>query len=132
MNNTRRLLSPSIIFLILFAATAIAFYGCGNDQHKNDQSMNEMHKTNGDQMDEGQMSGKEIPMLGEEVVRKGEIDVEGIDKNKDGMVYQDMMDWNVISDEPGKCPLCKMTLKEMTVKEAKENLLKNNFKVKSN
>lgn len=132
MNNTRNLFSPSRIFLILIAATALAFYGCGNDQQKNDQSMNEMHKTNGDQMDNGQMSGQEMPMLGDEVVRKGEIDIEGIDENRDGMVYQDMMDWNVISDTPGKCPLCKMTLKEVTVKEAKENLLKNNFKVKSN
>jgi hypothetical protein len=132
MNNTRRLLSPSRIFLILIAATAIAFYGCGNDQQKNDQSMNEMHNTNGDHMDSGQMNGSEMPMLGEEVVRKGEVNVEGIDENKDGMVYQDMMDWNVISDAQGKCPLCKMTLKEVTVKEAKENLIKNNFKVKSN
>ena len=67
MNNTRNLFSPSRIFLILIAATALAFYGCGNDQQKNDQSMNEMHKTNGDQMDNGQMSGQEMPMLGDEV-----------------------------------------------------------------
>ncbi len=40
------------------------------------------------------------------------------------------MDWNVISDKPGKCPLCKMTLKEVTLKEAKKNLVANGFKVK--
>ena len=56
------------------------------------------------------------------IVREGVIDVESIDKNKDGKVYQDMMDWNVISDEPGKCPLCGMTLKEVTIDEAKKNL----------
>jgi glutamate synthase domain-containing protein 1 len=132
MKYTRSLFSPSIIFLILIAAAALAFYGCGNDQQKDDKVMDEMHNTNGDHMDEGQMSEQEMPMLGEEVVRKGAIDVKSIDENKDGMVYQDMMDWNVISDEPGKCPLCKMTLKEVAVKEAKENLLKNDFKVKSN
>jgi Cu(I)/Ag(I) efflux system membrane fusion protein/cobalt-zinc-cadmium efflux system membrane fusion protein len=60
------------------------------------------------------------------------IDLMSIDKNKDGMVYQDMMDWNVISDEPGKCPLCKMTLKEVSIEQARENLVKNDFKVKEN
>ena len=64
------------------------------------------------------------------LVRKGEIDLKAIDKNKDGKVYQDMMDWNVISDEPGKCPLCGMTLKEVTLNKAKENLIKHGFKVK--
>jgi hypothetical protein len=63
-------------------------------------------------------------------IRKGVIDLNAIDKNKDGKVFQDQMDWNVISDKPGKCPLCKMTLKEVTVNEAKEKLIKNGFKVK--
>ena len=40
------------------------------------------------------------------------------------------MDWNVISDAPGKCPLCGMTLKEVSLDKAKENLLKHDFKVK--
>ena len=39
-------------------------------------------------------------------VREGEIDLKTIDKNKDGKIFQDMMDWNVISDEAGECPLC--------------------------
>ena len=64
------------------------------------------------------------------IVRKGVIDVESIDKNKDGKVYQDMMDWNVISDKPGKCPLCGMTLKEVTIDEAKKNLEENGFEYK--
>lgn len=64
------------------------------------------------------------------LVREGEIDLKVIDKNKDGKVYQDPMDWNVISDEAGECPLCGMTLKEVTLEKAKENLIKYNFKVK--
>lgn len=64
------------------------------------------------------------------IVRKGIIDVQSIDKNKDGKVFQDQMDWNVISDRAGKCPICKMTLREVTVKQAKENLKRNGFKVK--
>jgi hypothetical protein len=63
-------------------------------------------------------------------VREGEIDLTAIDKNKDGKVYQDQMDWNVISDVPGECPLCGMKLKEVSLEKAKENLLKHNFKVK--
>lgn len=64
------------------------------------------------------------------IIQKGIINLKKIDKNKDGKVYQDPMDWNVISDSPGKCPLCKMVLKEVTLKTAKENLIKNGFKVK--
>lgn len=64
------------------------------------------------------------------IVREGVINLKAIDKNKDGKVYQDQMDWNVISDEPGKCPICKMTLKEVTLEEAKKNLIKHEFKVK--
>ncbi|HZW39557.1 MAG: heavy metal-binding domain-containing protein [Syntrophothermus sp.] len=67
----------------------------------------------------------------ENIVREGVINLKKIDKNKDGKVFQDMMDWNVISDKPGECPLCKMTLEEVTLKQAKENLVKNKFKVKS-
>lgn len=66
----------------------------------------------------------------ESIVREGKIDLKKIDKNKDGKVFQDFMHWNVISDEAGKCPLCKMTLEEVTIKVAKENLKKNGFKVK--
>jgi len=64
------------------------------------------------------------------IVHSGVIDLESIDKNKDGKVYQDMMDFNVISDMPGKCPLCGMKLKEVSLEKAKDILIKNNFKVK--
>jgi len=64
------------------------------------------------------------------IVREGVIDLEAIDKNGDGKVYQDIMDWNVISDEPGTCPLCEMKLKEVTIEEAKTNLEENDLEVK--
>ncbi len=63
------------------------------------------------------------------IVRKGIINVEAIDQNGDGKVYQDMMDWNVISDVAGDCPVCGMHLKEITVEDAKNNLIKNGYKV---
>jgi len=64
------------------------------------------------------------------IVRKGVIDLRAIDKNKEGKVFQDSMHLNVISDEPGKCPLCGMKLKEVSLDNAKENLIKLGFKVK--
>jgi len=66
----------------------------------------------------------------EDIVRKGVIDLKSIDKNKDGKVFQDPMDWNVISDKPGECPLCGMDLEEVTLEVAKKNLIENGFKVK--
>lgn len=66
----------------------------------------------------------------ESIVREGVINVEEIDKNKDGKVYQDQMRWNVLSDEPTKCPICEMKLKEVTIEKAKENLEKQGYKVK--
>ena len=63
-------------------------------------------------------------------IRKGVIDLSAIDKNKDGKLYEDIMDWNVISDKPGTCPLCGMTLREFTIKEVKENLAKHGFEYK--
>lgn len=64
------------------------------------------------------------------IVRKGVIDVNSIDLNKDGYVYQCTMDSNVISDEAGNCPLCGMTLKKITNEKAIRNLRENNFEVK--
>jgi len=56
------------------------------------------------------------------IVHEGVIDVESIDKNKDGNLWECPMDWNVISDEEGRCPLCNMFLKEYTIDEVKANL----------
>lgn len=66
------------------------------------------------------------------IIRTGIIDLNAIDENKDGKIFQDPMDWNVISDKAGRCPLCNMELKEVSLEEAKENLIKNDFKVKEN
>ena len=65
-----------------------------------------------------------------DIVHKGTIEVAKIDVNKDGKVYQDPMDWNVISDKPGDCPLCGMKLKEVTLDQAEKNLEKNGFETK--
>ncbi|MCF6268321.1 MAG: hypothetical protein L3J41_01260 [Melioribacteraceae bacterium] len=104
-----------------------------------DKMMKEHGKmeSNGKEMDHSKMMGmghdkmeKEHKKMGDSIVREGAIDVASIDKNGDGKVFQDMMDWNVISDEAGECPLCGMKLKEVSIDDAKKNLEKNGFKVK--
>ena len=80
--------------------------------------------------DHSKMEMKKDSVKSESIVRKGVINLKAIDKNKDGKIFQDQMDWNVLADKPGKCPLCKMTLKEVTLDAAKKNLVKNGFKVK--
>jgi Cu(I)/Ag(I) efflux system membrane fusion protein/cobalt-zinc-cadmium efflux system membrane fusion protein len=62
------------------------------------------------------------------IVHEGVIDVEAIDKNKDGKLWECPMDWNVISDDIGRCPVCNMKLKEYTIKEVKANLEKHGYK----
>ncbi|MCF8242911.1 MAG: hypothetical protein K9J16_16150 [Melioribacteraceae bacterium] len=64
------------------------------------------------------------------IVREEPIDLKAIDANGDGKVFQDQMDWNVISDEAGECPLCGMKLKEVPLNNAKFKLIENGFEVK--
>lgn len=94
-----------------------------HQERKSESTMHGMHH---------EMNMESDSMKTNMMVQEEEIDLQAIDKNKDGKVYQDMMDWNVISDEPGKCPLCGMKLKEVSLDKAKENLLKHDFKVKEN
>lgn len=65
------------------------------------------------------------------IVHQGVIDVESIDKSKDGKLFECPMDWNVISDEDGRCPVCNMYLKEYTIEEVKTNLDKNGFEYRN-
>ncbi len=64
------------------------------------------------------------------IIREGVIDLKAIDKNKDGKLWQCPMDWNVISDEKVKCPICEMKLKEFSINEVRINLERNGFKYK--
>jgi len=64
------------------------------------------------------------------LVREGIVDVELIDANNDGKLFECQMDWNVISDEDGRCPVCNMYLKEFTLDEVKANLDKHGFEYK--
>lgn len=100
---------------------------CGNKKvnQKKSEHMN-MNSSNIDMMSHDKNHDK----MNTNIVRKGVIDLKAIDKNKDGFVYQDMMDWNVISDVDGSCPVCGMKLRKVTLEQCKSNLEKHNFKVR--
>ncbi|MBU0559788.1 MAG: heavy metal-binding domain-containing protein [Bacteroidota bacterium] len=106
---------------------------------KKSNNMMDHSKMDGHKMDHSKMMNHDMmnmdhnkmDMKKDNIVREGEIDLTSIDKNTDGKVFQDQMDWNVIADEAGECPVCGMKLKEVTLEKAKENLIKNNFKVKN-
>jgi len=122
LNNIIRKLTIAFVFTFIISASSFA-------QEKMDSTMNhknmKMHNMEMTKDSLHKMMDKQNP-----IVREGVIDLKSIDKNKDGKVFQDMMDYNVISDKSGKCPLCGMKLKEVSLKKAKNTLLKAGYKVK--
>ncbi len=149
LNKTSKLVLA--FFVTMLIATGLSFaqdHDLKDHKHSGDKnsmsSSNEMDSTEMDStkmdmskdhmnMDKNKMiknDSKGMMKDKNSIVREGVIDLEAIDKNGDGKVYQDIMDWNVISDEPGTCPLCEMKLKEVTIEEAKTNLEENDLEVK--
>ncbi|MFC2084460.1 YHS domain-containing protein [Bacteroidota bacterium] len=63
------------------------------------------------------------------IIRNGEIDLSVIDGNKDMKVFECPMDWNVLSDSSGRCPVCEMKLKEYSLHDAASNLKEHGFKL---
>ena len=90
--------------------------------------------SNAKEIEDHNMTDEEMKNMDSEkvdsIVREGIINVEAIDADGDGKVFQDPMDWNVISDKDGRCPVCGMFLKEVTLEEAKKNLTDNGFEYK--
>lgn len=64
------------------------------------------------------------------LIRTGEINLNEIDDNSDGKLFECLMDWNIIADEYHLCPLCEMRMKEYTLDEVKRNLKENGYLVK--
>ncbi len=132
MNYKTKILTL-VLFVLTFAATMSfaqedSSKSHSNPEHKMDLKNDEQKHI--DMKDHNSMKMNDGQKEDDSIVREGEIDLHAIDKNGDGKVYQDVMDWNVISDEPGECPQCGMNLKEVTISEAKFNLIKNGFDVK--
>lgn len=132
MKTLKALSSIAAILFLVFVSVVAA--QDKKDSTKTDHKMmkhdhSKMHEMMKDSTPHSKMIDKDKKKS--PLIREGEIDLNTIDKNKDGKVFQDQMDFNVISDKPGECPLCGMNLKEVTLQQAKENLLKHNFKVKN-
>ncbi|GEM_PF-853904 len=115
----------NIILTFLFLIISLFLFSCSNKekvpQNKTMQKMDTRMQEQPNKMKDVQS----------EMIRKGEIDVASIDKNGDGKVFECPMDWNVISDQPGECPVCGMHLKEFSIAETESNLEKYGYKVKS-
>jgi len=95
------------IFSLAVLVFMITFYGCGNDTGKNEVKKDAKSS---------------------ELIRSEGSDVTLLDKNGDGMLYQCPMDFQVISDTFGVCPVCKMDLMEYSVADAQTNLDKHYHK----
>lgn len=105
-------MKTKLFISVAFAVASLVFSGCGNSEEHDSMHLDESKEK-----------------VDSHTMRDYNVDVVTLDENKDGNVFQCPMDWNVISDKPGKCPLCKMTLKEVTLEEAKKNLKENDFNV---
>ncbi|GBD87813.1 YHS domain protein [bacterium BMS3Abin03] len=120
------------ISLTVFIVTSISLaqehdkkeqnHGNVNGQLMNHKMMD--NKSISDSTETGKMSETES------IVRNGVIDLQAIDENKDGKVYQCPMNANVLSDTPAKDPKCGMVLEELSLNQAADNLVKRGFQVK--
>lgn len=97
-----------IVMTIVFLTSIALMFSCGNTEDQDTMHNDEMSKD-----------------VESSIVRDYNVDVASLDENGDGNVFQCPMDWEVISDEPGNCPLCNMVLKEYTVEDAQKNLEEN-------
>ena len=122
-------------FLIDSESNLRSAIGQMQESTQTDTTMKNMNNGRG-KMDNGnkkkyeQMKEMKQEVNNTDIVRKGVIDVKAIDKNNDGKLWECPMDWNVISDESGRCPECNMKLKEYSIEEVKANLEKNGFEFK--
>ena len=66
----------------------------------------------------------------EQIKKVTGIDVKSFDKNGDGKVFECPMDWDVITDSAGRCPVCEMKLKEYSIDETVKNLKDHGYEVK--
>ncbi len=143
LNKTSNFVVTCLVTLLITAGLSFAQEENSKNQNHSDMTGHNMnHETMMDSskmkmghkhMDHDKMMGSDHKGMTENknsIVREGVIDLNAIDENGDGKVYQDQMCWNVVSDESGECPQCGMKLKEVTLDKAKANLEKNEFKVK--
>ena len=110
--------------ILIIASLVIAFTNSCSEQNKEEVSEKmEMQKDKA-------MSDHSIDKATSELVREGVIDLKAIDANADGKIYECPMDWNVLDDKAGDCPVCGMNLKEYSLEDTKANLDKYGYEYK--
>lgn len=107
-----------LVMLFFIAITpVIIFNSCGNENSSKDE-----HTENSDmQMGNSEMNETHGNMVDSSLIRHAGFKIVSADENKDGKVFQCPMHHNVISDENGNCPTCKMNLEEYPVEKAQMN-----------
>jgi len=115
-------LIKTMLVMFFFLGIALTSAYAGNFAQKDSTNQKLM------KMDKSMDMSKTMKMDSKKAVKV--INLKAIDKNKDGKVYQCPMDFDVLSDKPGKDPKCGMELTEVTIEQAKKNLTDHGFKVK--
>ncbi|MBI5476212.1 MAG: hypothetical protein HY964_05680, partial [Ignavibacteriales bacterium] len=108
-------------FAILFIlSTVLASHSLAQHKHNSDTTKTDVKKMNCCK----NMSNSDQEMKSEktEMNEQDKIDLEKIDKNKDGKVFQCPMCADQLADEPGKCSKCEMDLKEISIEDAQKAL----------
>lgn len=111
-----------IYFILILSLVLVV--ACGNKENKESVQNTAMNKNM-------EMNEHSIGEAKSELVREGVIDVASIDKNNDGKIYECPMDWNVLADSAGECPVCGMNLKEFELEKVKDNLTKYGYNLKN-
>lgn len=109
---------------LLITFTLLALFSISCSEQKEEVSEKKEMKA------DKRMSEHSIGEAKSELVREGIIDVEAIDTNNDGKIYECPMDWNVLADEYHDCPVCGMKMKEYSLADIKANLDKYGYEYK--
>jgi hypothetical protein len=108
----------TLIFASVLLIPIYLFTGCNDD----DNHMDEDHMEGTEQMENQEMNSPGNVSIDSSIIRDKNVDIASIDQNGDGKVYQCPMHLQVISDDAGNCPICKMNIKQYSVAEAQKNL----------
>ena len=113
----------TLLINLVLVASLLVTVSC--EEKKNEETVPDKEMKSETQMKEYKQEKLDSPL-----VREGIIDVVEVDINKDGHVYECPMDWNVLDDKAGDCPVCGMKLKEYTIVDVQKNLSKFGFEYK--
>lgn len=112
--------------------TAMKIFGIKETAHKemDNESKTSDHNDDMNTKNEHNHSNQNEYGIDSPLIRTGVIDVDSIDENGDGKLFECPMDWNIIADEYQRCPVCEMKMNEFTIEDVKKNLDKYGYEYK--